>query len=107
MDVMGSAAVEGVDLMANMGEEISAELREELHRTEVQLSHWVAEREQRLGDMQARAPCSNCGNRLGYCCSDWLWHGRCLLAGPSVAGADFGGLRALTGAPSAATRVMG
>lgn len=39
--------------MGEMGEKMGAELRAELHSTEVQLSHWVAEREHRLGDIQA------------------------------------------------------
>lgn len=55
---MASVGVEGVDVrkmesMAEMGEKATAEVRAELHRSEVYLSNWVAEREQRLGDLQA------------------------------------------------------
>lgn len=39
--------------MVDMGERMSAELRSGLHETEVQLSHWVAEREQKLSSIQA------------------------------------------------------
>lgn len=54
---MGSVAVEGMETkkmesMVDVGEKMTMELRAELHRTEVQLSHWVAEREQRLSDIQ-------------------------------------------------------
>lgn len=54
---MGSVAVEVMDTkkmesMLDIGENMTAELRAELHRTEVQLSHWVAEREQGLSDIQ-------------------------------------------------------
>lgn len=41
-----------MESMAEMGEKMTAGLRAELHSTEVQLSHWLAEREQRLGDLQ-------------------------------------------------------
>ena len=41
-----------MESMEEMGEKMTAVLRAELQSTEVQLSHWVAEREQRLGDMQ-------------------------------------------------------
>lgn len=41
-----------MESMAEMGENMTAGLRAELHSTEVQLSHWVAEREQRLADLQ-------------------------------------------------------
>lgn len=48
----GGRGVENDESVAAMGERMTAELRSELHRTELQLSHWVAEREQRLGDLQ-------------------------------------------------------
>lgn len=48
----GGGRVEEESVTA-MGERMTAELRAELHRTELQLSHWVAEREQRLGDLHA------------------------------------------------------
>ena len=41
-----------MESMEEMGEKMTAGLRAELHSTEVQLSHWLAEREQRLGDLQ-------------------------------------------------------
>lgn len=54
---MGSVVMDRVDTrttesMAEMAERMSKELRAEMHNSEVQLSHWVAEREQRLGDIQ-------------------------------------------------------
>lgn len=53
---MGLVAVEGMETRTEsieaLGERLTTELHAELHRTEVQLSHWVAEQEQRLGDMQ-------------------------------------------------------
>eukprot|EP00904_Undaria_pinnatifida_P005680 jgi/Undpi1/2241/HiC_scaffold_12.g05627.m1 len=42
-----------MESMDEMGEHMLAGLRAELQSAEVQLSHWVAEREQRLGDLQA------------------------------------------------------
>lgn len=41
-----------MESMDEMGEHMLAGLRAELQSAEVQLSHWVAEREQRLGDLQ-------------------------------------------------------
>lgn len=53
---MGSVGIESLGTEAEsietMGERLNAELRSELHRTEVQLNHWVAQMEQRLGDIQ-------------------------------------------------------
>lgn len=53
---MGSVAMETAttttESMTEMAERMSKELRAEMHNSEVQLSHWVAEREQRLGDIQ-------------------------------------------------------
>lgn len=56
---MGSVVMDRVEArttesMAEMAERMSKELRAEMHNSEVQLSHWVAEREQRLGDIQVR-----------------------------------------------------
>lgn len=41
-----------MESMEEMGGNMVTGLRAELHSAEVQLSHWVAEREQRLGDLQ-------------------------------------------------------
>lgn len=54
---MGSLVTDRVETrmtesMAEMAERMNTELRAEMHNSEVQLSHWVAEREQRLGDIQ-------------------------------------------------------
>lgn len=54
---MGSVVMDRVEArttqsMAGMAERMSKELRVEMHNSEVQLTHWVAEREQRLGDIQ-------------------------------------------------------
>lgn len=46
--------IEEDDSVTAMGERMTAELRSELHKTELQLAHWVAEREQRLADMQVQ-----------------------------------------------------
>lgn len=58
----GSGKVEDESVTA-MGERMTAELRSELHRTELQLSHWVAEREHRLGDLHV-CSCSCMPSRL-------------------------------------------
>ncbi|CAN0079212.1 unnamed protein product [Pylaiella littoralis] len=54
---MGSVATETTitttESMTEMAERMSKELRTEMHNAEVQLSHWVAEREQRLADIQS------------------------------------------------------
>lgn len=55
----GGGRVEEESVTA-MGERMTAELRAELHRTELQLSHWVAEREQRLGDLHVCSCMPSC-----------------------------------------------
>ncbi|CAM9604139.1 unnamed protein product [Ascophyllum nodosum] len=57
VEAMGSADIVRVEdrkrpSMMSMGGKATAELRAELHRAELELSNWVAEREQRLGDLQ-------------------------------------------------------
>lgn len=54
---MSSVAMDRVETrttesMSEMAGRMTKELRAEMHNSEVQLSHWVAEREQRLGDIQ-------------------------------------------------------
>lgn len=66
---MGSVMMDRVDTrttesMAEMAERMSKELRAEMHNSEVQLSHWVAEREQRLGDVQVSM---SIGNLFLFC----------------------------------------
>lgn len=66
---MGSVMMDRVETrttesMAEMAERMSKELRAEMHNSEVQLSHWVAEREQRLGDVQVSM---GIGNLLLFC----------------------------------------
>lgn len=50
--VMDRLETRSTESMTEMAERMSKELRAEMHNAEVQLSHWVAEREQRLGDIQ-------------------------------------------------------
>lgn len=47
-----------------MADRMSKELRSEMHNAEVQLNNWVAEREQRLADIQVSqaSPCSSEGS---------------------------------------------
>ena len=64
VEAMGSADIVRVEdrkrpSMISMGGKATAELRAELHRAELELSNWVAEREQRLGDLQVRSPSGN------------------------------------------------
>eukprot|EP00752_Nemacystus_decipiens_P007822 g6987.t1 len=51
--VMDRVETRTTESMAEMAERMSKELRVEMHNSEIQLSHWVAEREQRLGDIQS------------------------------------------------------
>lgn len=52
---MGLATETATESVETMGQRLTTELRAELHRTELQLSHWVAEKEQRFGDIQVMA----------------------------------------------------
>ncbi|CAN0531403.1 unnamed protein product [Ectocarpus sp. 12 AP-2014] len=51
--VMGHAETRTMESMAEMADRMSKELRSEMHNAEGQLNNWVAEREQRLADMQS------------------------------------------------------
>lgn len=58
--VMDHAETGTMESMAEMADRMSKELRAEMHSAEVQLNNWVAEREQRLADIQVSqaSPCS-------------------------------------------------
>lgn len=80
---MGSVATETTitttESMTEMAERMSKELRTEMHNAEVQLSHWVAEREQRLADIQVSLghPAKRAANRR--CIG--IAGGRCVAVG--------------------------
>lgn len=73
--------------MLRMGEKATAGLQAELHRTELQLSNWVAEREQQVGDIQVWPAPNDRLTSTGYivlkihlkCCSGLVlaWHALC------------------------------
>ncbi|CAB1115635.1 unnamed protein product [Ectocarpus sp. CCAP 1310/34] len=51
--MMDHAETRTMESMAEMADRMSKELRSEMHNAEVQLNNWVAEREQRLAEIQS------------------------------------------------------
>lgn len=52
--VMDRTELKTTESMSEMAERMSKELREEMHEADLHLTNWVAEREQRLADIQVK-----------------------------------------------------